>query len=191
MAFAATACHEYERTSEEIRCEPLSEEALYWGSKKLDGNSEPGTTMSSLGKALSTWGQPEAREWPYDPSAGENVPSSPHVPVSDSWLKATVAARTIDPMELCDIIAQSRIVLAVIEVTDELFRPVDGRVETPSKGSTRFGFHAVALVGYDLAEQVLIVRNSWGQSWGVCGYGYLPFEYLAAPGSETQTLTAA
>ncbi|MGA2785788.1 MAG: C1 family peptidase, partial [Candidatus Bathyarchaeia archaeon] len=43
--------------------------------------------------------------------------------------------------------------------------------------------HAVALVGYRSDSQFpgngyFIYRNSWGETWGDHGYGYMPFEYI-------------
>lgn len=40
------------------------------------------------------------------------------------------------------------------------------------------GGHAVLIVGYDDTKQYLIVRNSWGETWGDKGYFYLPYEYI-------------
>jgi len=34
-------------------------------------------------------------------------------------------------------------------------------------------------VGYSDTDQVFIVRNSWGASWGHNGYCYIPYEYMA------------
>lgn len=35
--------------------------------------------------------------------------------------------------------------------------------------------HAVNLVGWDDAQGVFIMRNSWGTNWGMSGYGYWPY----------------
>ncbi|MFI9237639.1 C1 family peptidase [Streptomyces sp. NPDC053079] len=52
------------------------------------------------------------------------------------------------------------------------------------------GGHAIVAVGYDdnraVANPVdsstttgaLIIRNSWGTSWGDNGYGYMPYDYV-------------
>ena len=40
------------------------------------------------------------------------------------------------------------------------------------------GGHAVVAVGYDDFKACLIVRNSWGPSWGDKGYFYLPYDYI-------------
>ena len=40
------------------------------------------------------------------------------------------------------------------------------------------GGHAVVCVGYDDTKQSFIIRNSWGNSWGLAGYFYMPYAYL-------------
>lgn len=46
----------------------------------------------------------------------------------------------------------------------------------PMYGDELIGYHAVALVGYD--KESLIVRNSWGRSYGKNGYGRFDYEDL-------------
>ena len=38
--------------------------------------------------------------------------------------------------------------------------------------------HAVMAVGYDDSQQRFIVRNSWGNKWGMKGYYTMPYAYL-------------
>jgi len=40
------------------------------------------------------------------------------------------------------------------------------------------GGHAVLAVGYDDADRHFLVRNSWGDGWGMGGYFTLPYAYL-------------
>ena len=40
------------------------------------------------------------------------------------------------------------------------------------------GGHAVCLVGYKDSTQQFIARNSWGTSWGVNGYFYMPYRVI-------------
>jgi C1A family cysteine protease len=43
------------------------------------------------------------------------------------------------------------------------------------------GGHAVCCVGYDQTRRAFLVRNSWGPSWGMAGYFWMPFDYLTNP----------
>ncbi len=52
----------------------------------------------------------------------------------------------------------------------------------PQSNEAQIGGHAVAAVGYDDANQWFIVRNSWGNNWGMNGYFTLPYAYLTDPG---------
>lgn len=40
------------------------------------------------------------------------------------------------------------------------------------------GGHAVCIVGYDDKLQCFIVRNSWGENWGIKGHFYLPYAFV-------------
>jgi GH25 family lysozyme M1 (1,4-beta-N-acetylmuramidase) len=53
-----------------------------------------------------------------------------------------------------------------------------GIVPMPAADETTIGGHAVLAVGYDDSKSMFIVRNSWGASWGVAGYCYMPYTYL-------------
>ncbi len=66
----------------------------------------------------------------------------------------------------------------------------DGRIPFPSKWERIEGGHAVVAVGYDDQMKIknkyaglettgaLLIRNSWGKTWGDGGYGWLPYEYI-------------
>jgi C1A family cysteine protease len=54
-----------------------------------------------------------------------------------------------------------------------------GRVPMPKLPSEKFvGGHAMTAVGYDNAQRVFIIRNSWGPDWGDHGYCYIPYDYF-------------
>ena len=66
-----------------------------------------------------------------------------------------------------------------------------GKIPFPCKGEKCVGGHAIVAVGYDdniviensacdeKTEGALLIRNSWGESWGDKGYGWLPYKYVS------------
>ncbi len=58
-----------------------------------------------------------------------------------------------------------------------------GIMPMPQPGERLLGGHAVMAVGYDDEKQVLIVRNSWGKTWGDKGYFYMPYDYIKKTGN--------
>jgi len=53
-----------------------------------------------------------------------------------------------------------------------------GHALLPGARERAIGGHAVVGVGYDDAQQWFMVRNSWGNRWGLKGYFTLPYAYL-------------
>ena len=60
-----------------------------------------------------------------------------------------------------------------------------GKIPYPSSGDKIIGGHAVVAAGYDDKMVIknsnpgaLLIRNSWGKTWGEGGYGWLPYDYV-------------
>jgi C1A family cysteine protease len=53
-----------------------------------------------------------------------------------------------------------------------------GKLNLPKKTEKILGGHAVLAVGYDETVKRFIVRNSWGNNWGLQGYFTMPYAYL-------------
>ncbi|AZL89446.1 peptidase C1-like protein [Megavirus baoshan] len=56
-----------------------------------------------------------------------------------------------------------------------------GVVDCPNDKENIIGGHAVCAVGYDDIKRAFIIKNSWGSKWGLNGYCYMPYNYVADP----------
>lgn len=59
-----------------------------------------------------------------------------------------------------------------------------GNLPIPSKTDTPIGGHELLVYGCDDNNQVELVRNSWGSSWGVSGNLFIPYAYYDAVGGN-------
>ncbi len=53
-----------------------------------------------------------------------------------------------------------------------------GIMHMPRDKEEAMGWHAVMAVGYEDQHKRILVRNSWGWSWGIKGYFWMPYEYI-------------
>jgi C1A family cysteine protease len=54
----------------------------------------------------------------------------------------------------------------------------NGLVPLPNRRESSLGGHAICPVGYDDKKKLVKFKNSWSESWGDDGYGYLPYAYI-------------
>ena len=54
----------------------------------------------------------------------------------------------------------------------------DSLVPTPGATDQPIGGHAMVMVGYDLAQQRVLCRNSFGRDWCQGGYCWITFDYV-------------
>jgi C1A family cysteine protease len=150
-----------------------------------------GAYLRSAMQSVAAFGVPPEKHWPYDIKRFDEEPTAFLYSFADNY-KALNYTR-LDPIGMSPtrVLTSLKRVLAAGYCTVfgfTVYSSLSGKADipVPTKADSVRGGHAVMAVGYDdehLTDEgkkipSLIIRNSWGTSWGEKGYGYLPYEYV-------------
>jgi Zn-dependent peptidase ImmA (M78 family) len=176
MAFAASDAHAGARAG----WQPLSTEWAYYYALKRDGSvPHEGATMSGMLDAIRLDGQPEEAAWPYIAEMFTDmavwVP-----PKANPVFRRESAPRAATIEEMIDCLEADDPVLFTMSVSTSFFKPGPGGVIDAAEPLEPKRVHALIAVGHGHRQQEIfvIVRNSWGEPWGVEGYAWLATSYL-------------
>src|ERR1035437_3390991 len=156
---------------------------IYYNERVLENSvvSDSGASVRDSAKAIATWGAPPEGEWPYDITRFAHKPAAKAY--ADGIAHTAILYRSVRrgvTMKVC--LASGLPFAAGIGVYDSFESDSvakTGVVPMPGKGESLLGGHAILIVGYDTPGKRFLFRNSWGESWGMAGYGWLPEAYLA------------
>lgn len=168
---------QFKRGERQVALSPLF---LYYETRKIRGSVDldTGATITDAMKALQTAGAAPEAAWPYDTMVFDKKPAAPAYKAALEW-KVNTGAQLAGLEDIKKVLAKGQTVVFGMKVY-KAFRDVgpNGKLAVPQEGDVYVGGHAVAVVGYDNAKKVLIVRNSWGTEWGDKGYCYMPYAYV-------------
>jgi len=68
-------------------------------------------------------------------------------------------------------------VIAGFTCYSNIYNTVKGVIPLPTEQDSVIGGHAILIVGYNDITKQFKFKNSWGASWGVNGFGFLPYQY--------------
>lgn len=189
LVFAASAAHEASRSVAEY----LSIEFLFYsGAQRSHKDPRRGLTLKATAAALQHDGQPRETAWPYlagTPHAASWKPPA----ISEAAHKASLdfSVRTLS--EVRDVLRAGAPVLLVLELSVAMYTPDEhGIVRARANDKITTRRHALLAVGSGHARDgsYILVRNSWGESWGHLGHAWLHDRYLAPRLQTTGVISA-
>jgi len=186
FASAGVKAHQERReTGTNIVTSPLY---IYKRCKEQDGiPNQEGTYPRVAMKVLTDLGVCLEDIWPYSKMSWPTMPTAPAN--ADEYaaaykIRAYARIGTVD--EVKQAIVKDGPVLAGILVCESFVNSKGGLIPLPGENGRDniLGGHAVCVTGYDDDMKngshtgYFEVRNSWGESWGDAGYGYIPYDFF-------------
>ncbi|HUO47889.1 MAG TPA: C1 family peptidase [Acidimicrobiales bacterium] len=194
---AIAAAMEYERDRQKLADFVPSRLFIYYNERALEGtvSSDSGAAIRDGVKVVNTEGVCPESIWPYDIAM---FTVKPHKRCYVAALKdKAVQYEAIQTLgDLKDAIASGLAVVfgfTVYESFESQAVAQTGVMPMPKPGERSVGGHAVLAVGYSDPKGQVIVRNSWGSTWGDGGYFYMPYQYMtgAASSSDASPINGA
>ncbi|MCW8875647.1 MAG: C1 family peptidase [Kangiellaceae bacterium] len=143
---------------------------------------DQGLSIPSVIQVLKENGQILEALLPYDESRAKLI--SPPQSKTEVFKTVSIEDRCTSDLVI-SALDNKKIILLGLSLTSSFFDPTSPYVLDYETGEQ--GLHAVTAVGYGVYqnEKVILIRNSWGESWAEEGYAWLTAKYI-----NNRTLTS-
>lgn len=182
-ANALAGAYEYDLMNENKDIFTPSRLFIYYNERVLEKtvNSDSGSMLKDGIKTISKQGVIPEKYWPYTITKFTDKPPANLYTMALNY-KNIVYSRVEQTLDdIRQALHEGNVIVFGFNVyesfeTDEVAQ--NGIMTMPEKNEKLLGGHAVLAVGYNDSLRFIIVRNSWGQSWGDKGYFYMPYDYI-------------
>jgi C1A family cysteine protease len=167
---------------------------------------DTGAWLRNTMAALVLFGIPDENHWPYtdkegsEPDGFDREPPAWVYAVADNYEAVQYFCHDPQGMSLSPAKVLESVKAYLAAGIPSMFgfygfdsfksSDVPGAIPYPCPGEQARWGHAIDAVGYDDEKVIkntkcnirtkgaLLIRNSWGESWGDKGYGWLPYDYV-------------
>jgi C1A family cysteine protease len=184
-ANAISGAIQFERRKQELKPDFVpSRLFIYYNERAMENSvsSDAGAQIRDGIKSIATQGDCPETEWPYDIAKFTSKPSA-------QCYRDAVKYLAVQYQRVPQILNQMKGCLAagfpfvfgfsVYSGFETEAVAETGELNMPGSKERLLGGHAVVAVGYDDRTQRFMVRNSWGESWGINGHFTMPYAYLS------------
>jgi C1A family cysteine protease len=184
-ANAIAAAMQYDDTIQKLSSVMPSRLFVYFNERSMNNStaSDSGAAIRDSVKAVVQWGVCPETEWPYDPAQFAVEPPKTTYADAGKHLALVYEAvdQDIDSLQGCLAAGFPFVFGFTVHQSFESDETAKtGIVTMPRWFERTVGGHAVMAVGYQDADQMFVVRNSWGPDWGAQGYFFFPYAYMTS-----------
>jgi C1A family cysteine protease len=183
-AHALTGALEFLEKKDGLSVVQMSRLFLYYNERVIENtvSQDSGAMLRDGIKALASQGCCGETKWPYEIEKFADCPSADcYADGSNHQIISYQRIDTLDQMRACLAKGFPFVFgFTVYESFETQTVAKTGVVPMPAPKERTVGGHAVLAVGYNDKEKRFLVRNSWGQAWGIKGYFTLPYDYASS-----------
>jgi C1A family cysteine protease len=177
---------QFEQLKQKVKDFVPSRLFIYYNERVIENtvNSDSGAQIRDGIKVVAKQGAPPETDWPYDINKfAQKPPQSAFADAAkNKVLSYQRVTRSLSQMKGCLASGYPFVFgFTVYDAFESTAVAQSGHLNMPQPGEQVVGGHAVLAVGYDDKNQWFLVRNSWGENWGLKGYFTIPYQYLLEP----------
>lgn len=149
----------------------------YYNTRKMEDsvNSDPGCMIRNAIKSLAVDGSIPETAWPYEEEFLFRKPPQMAYEVASKYQSVDYQRVGQNEYNLKSALCDGFPIIFGFMVYENISD--NGYIDMPSGDA--MGGHAVLIVGYD--QNNFLIRNSWGDRWGLHGYSWMPYGYVLDP----------
>ncbi len=182
-ANAIGAAIEFDQMKQKMAAATPSRLFIYYNERAIEGtiDTDSGAQIRDGIKTVASQGACPETMWPYAEQSFASRPPDPCYAYAKLHPAVQYARVAQDAAQMKACLAAGYPFVfgfTVYESFESDAVEQSGVVPMPDATETVIGGHAVMAVGYNDKSQTFLVRNSWGNSWGMSGYFTIPYAYL-------------